>query len=81
MRYAVCPQSPGNLWWQGYGVEHLKGVSNPVKRFATSKGARNYAKKKAMDYEYGLVVVDSEKGLVDWGDGSNTWSKPEPEDA
>lgn len=76
MRFAVCPQSPGNMWWQAFGLEHLQGVSNPIKRFKTPSAARNYAKKWAQNYDFGLVVVDTEKELVDWGDGSGSWSKP-----
>lgn len=77
-RYAVCPQSPGNMWWQAFGHNsHLQGVSSPVKEFATAKGAKNYAKKRANDFDYGLVVVDTDKELVDWGGSpALAWEKP-----
>jgi len=60
--------------------DSVTALSGPLLgRVASEKEARKMAKEVAMDYRYGVVILDSATGLADWGDG---WSDPDasPED-
>lgn len=68
MRYKVCPISPGNIYWEAFGQEHLADVAHPVEAFDKPKQAKRYALEHAHEYQYGLAVVDVEKRRVCWGE-------------
>jgi len=64
-RFAVCPLAPGCLWWEGLGhSQHVKHVTQPVKRYAKSTDAKNFASQHANEYNNGLVVVDTYRDKV-----------------
>jgi hypothetical protein len=82
-RFAVCPLAPGCLWWEGLGhSQHVKHVTQPVKRYAKSADAKNFASQHANEYNNGLVIVDTYQDKVwdgEWMAISDTgeWGKNE----
>jgi len=82
-RFAVCPLAPGCMWWEGLGPSlHVKHVTQPVKRYANSRDAKNFTRQHANEYNNGLVVVDTYRDKV-WDDGwlpisdTGEWGKDE----
>ena len=45
------------------------GIGETIRRFKSYPRAKAYAEDVAYDFAYGVVILDTVRDLVDWGDG------------
>lgn len=54
-------------WTVHVVAEGNPGIGRCVRRCRTHPEAKRWAETHAMDYRWGLVIVDQRRGLADWG--------------